>query len=219
MPSQGNQRRGIRGSPLAAFQMMHPVREEGMLPLDQLHQFRRCPLILAQPQVERLLQFPGRFTQVIQADHAAAALQGMRIATDGSQRFQIVRIGLQNGFLLAHGIQHFPRFLEEDSEQLGIDFLVRRIRQLLGCGRGLQHFRFLRLERRQRRIDLVAAQIAGFQRLEGRLGALAKFMVGHQIGILLDGLQVLLEFLLQALVLRRLLEGLDQGLGITSLAG
>ena len=93
--------------------------------LDQLHQLRRCPLILAQPQVEGLLQLPRRFAQVGQADHAAAALQRMGIATDGSQRFKIMRIGLQNSLLLAHGVQHFPGFLKEDGEQFGIDFLVR----------------------------------------------------------------------------------------------
>jgi hypothetical protein len=99
-------------------------------------------------------------------------------------------------------LQDLVRLFQEDRQQLGVDFFVRRFRQLLCFRRRQQNFRGLRRQCRQCGIHLAASQITGLQGLQRRLGAFAQGVVGHQIGILLDGLEILLEFFLQALVLR-----------------
>ena len=190
-----------------------------MLVLDQLHQLRRSPLVLAQPQVEGLFQFPGSLPEFSQADHAAAAFQGMGVATNGGERLDIVRIGLQYRQLFAHGVQYLVGFFEEDGKQFRVDLFVRSLGQLLGFSGRLRDFRLLRLEGGKGGVDLFRPHIAGLQGFECGLGALSEFMVSDQIGILLDGLEVLLEFFLQALVLRCFLKGFDQRLGIARLTG
>ena len=143
----------------------------------------------------------------------------MGVAADGGERFDIVRIRFQHRLLFTHGVQHLAGFFQEDGEQLSVDFFVRRLGQLLGFSGRLGNFRFLRLEGGEGGVDLFRPHIAGLQGFECGLGTLPKLMVGNQVGILLDGLEVLLEFFLQALVLRRFLESLDQRLGVARLAG
>ncbi len=61
-------------------------------------------------------------------------------------------------------------------------------------------------------------QIAAcLQRIERGLGGFAKFVVGHQIGIGLQRLQVVFQLRLELLVLRRLLQRFEQRLGVALL--
>ena len=43
------------------------------------------------------------------------------------QCFDIVRIGSQDGFLIAHRGQDFVRFLKEDGKEFGINDVMRRL--------------------------------------------------------------------------------------------
>ena len=82
--------------------------------VEHCQQRRRGELLLLQPLVERLLDRPGRFAQIGQADHAAAALEGMEAAPQRGQRLAIVRLAGELRQVGGDGGQHLVGFLEED---------------------------------------------------------------------------------------------------------
>ena len=162
--------------------------------------------------IEGLLDRPGRFAQVLEADHASASLEGMGGAADGREGLDIVGVAFEYGVLLPHGRQDFLGFFQEDFEQFRVDLLVA------GLGE---------LERRRRwgrRFGSHGTQIcgnwiesSGFQGGKGRLGGFAQFVIGDEVGILLDGLQILLEFVTQLGVGRLLAQSVHQRLGFLAL--
>jgi len=106
------------------------------------------------------------------------------------------------------------RFLEEDRQEFGIDCLVA----------GLGKFQRLRRRRRgldrrpnQRRdggVDLGPQGVSSLQRLEDGLRGVAQFGIRQQVGVLLQGLQIVLQLGANAFVARGVLECLEQGLGL-----
>ena len=186
-----------------------------MLVSEQLQHFRRHRLILAQPEVDRLLQLPRNVTEIGQPHHPPTAFQRVRSAADRAQRFGIAGIGSQQIELFVERSQYFGGLFEEDTKQFGINFLMRRFSQLQGCRRRLLRFLHLRLEASQRGIGTFAG-LQGFQR---RLGILAQFNIGNEVSIFLDRLQILLELILQPDIFRRLMKRRHQGLCIASVLG
>ena len=90
---------------------------------DHVEDRRRDILFLTQPEVEHLLDAPGDFAEFAQADHAARALEGVEGTADVGQRLDIVRLLSQRSEIAADRLENFLGFLDEDGEQLGIQFL------------------------------------------------------------------------------------------------
>ena len=88
-----------------------------------------------QPAVERLLDGPRSLAEAGEADHAAAALEGVEAAADGAQRVRVGRRCAQALELLVQGGEDLLRFLDEDAEELGVDRALF-VRHGLGCGGG-----------------------------------------------------------------------------------
>ena len=85
----------------------------------QLQQRRRHGLFLGQPGIERLLHGPGCPTELGQAHHARAALEGVEGAAQRGLLAQVAGFGVQ----CLHGRQaghDFARLLQEDIQKLRI---------------------------------------------------------------------------------------------------
>ena len=104
---------------------LDPASEQVVGIADQPEQFRCNRLLLAQPEIESLLETPRRLTKIGEANHAAAALEGMRRTADGRQRVDIVRVGRERRRFRLDRRKDLARLLKEDLEQFGIDGLVR----------------------------------------------------------------------------------------------
>ena len=102
--------------------------------IEHFEQGRCGRACLVQPAVQYLLDCPGRFAQIGQSDHAAAALQGMEAATQRDERCLIVWRGTHLWQMLVDGCQYFVGFFEEDGEQFRIEFLRAGIDQARGFG-------------------------------------------------------------------------------------
>ncbi|KFB71036.1 MAG: hypothetical protein AW09_003852 [Candidatus Accumulibacter phosphatis] len=113
--------------------------------------------------------------------------------------------------------QDFVGFLKKDFDQLGIDFLGGGLCELDGFCRWRGSFRCLRLELRHGRVNLLCGVTASSQRREYMFGLLPEFLVGDQIGIFLQGRQILSELLAQPGIAGLLLEGHQQGVRIALL--
>jgi hypothetical protein len=72
--------------------------------------------------VEGLLHAPGGFAEVAQADHAAAALEGVEAAPDGGEHLDVVGVPDQLGEALGDGVADVLGFFEEDGQQFGVEF-------------------------------------------------------------------------------------------------
>lgn len=186
-----------------------------MLVSEQLQHFRRHRLILAQPEVDRLLQLhatsPRSVSPTIRPLPFSVCV-ARRIVLSAS----ILPVSAASRLSCSSSAASTSGGLfEEDTEQFGINFLMCRFSQLQGCRRRLLRFLPLRLESSQRGIGTFAG-LQGFQR---RLGSLAQFNIGHEISIFLDRLQILLELILQPDIFRRLMKRRHQGLCIASVLG
>ena len=129
----------VEMSAAAAFQLGDPGLEYSGSEVEHFQQRRRRGARFMQPGVEHLLHGPARFAQIREADHAAAALQRMEAATHRDQRFMVARCGVQLRQLLIDGGQHFVGFLEEYTQQLGIEVFLAGFHHACGfCrwGRG-----------------------------------------------------------------------------------
>ena len=150
-----------------------PLRERCAGAGQKLQQRRRRGAHLLQPQVQHLLDFPGRFAQVAQADHAAAALERVEGAAHGGQGLEVIRLCAQGRQRFLDPRQHLDGLLEEHLEQLGVHARTGRRRrgrlQLLGF---LQH-RLRKLSRRRGPAALLVAAEKERDRLVGRLAAVA----------------------------------------------
>ena len=89
--------------------------------------------MFGQPAIQQLFVLPGRFAQVFQADHAAAALERMEAAAYHGQGFGVVRVGAAAFGGLAQGGEHFVGFFKEDFQQFGFDGFGQRGEQAF-CG-------------------------------------------------------------------------------------
>ena len=207
----GDQRRRIRQASLAAFKANDPGREGAVFVGNHREQFRRHGEILLQPVIQGLLKGPCGFAEIRQTNHPATAFQGVGRAANDSERFDVARHFSQPRSLLADGAEHFVRFLKEDREQFGIDLGMAGFGQLQRCRRRLWGIGCRRLQAGQRGIDATAVQ--GF---ECCLGRLTQFAVSDKVGILLDGLQILFQLILQAGIFGRFAQGFDQ---VTRFAG
>ena len=76
--------------------------------------------LLAQPEVEHLLNTPGDFAQIAQANHAAGALERVEGAAEVGQYFGVVRVGAQGVQVGADGFKHFLGLFDEDGQKFGV---------------------------------------------------------------------------------------------------
>ena len=88
--------------------------------------------------VEHLFERPGGFAIVAQADHARAAFEGMKSATQTGERAFVVEVGVQLLQLFVAACDDLPCFLQEDVDQFvfGIVFGLGRQGCFLGGLRG-----------------------------------------------------------------------------------
>ncbi|TLD45361.1 MAG: hypothetical protein FAZ92_02401 [Accumulibacter sp.] len=178
----------------------------------------RCHLqLLSQPEVEDLLNRPRRLSQLLEADHPPAALEGVDRAPESGQNLDVVRLLLEQLQVVVDAAEDLVRLLEEDPQQLGVYFLRRRLRELDGFCGGWWRERHFGLEGRHRRVDLWCGIATGSQRREHMLRLLSQFLVGNQIGILLQCRQVLRHLLPQRRIARLFLECDEQGVCFTLL--
>ena len=75
-----------------------------------------------------LLQRPGRFTESVQSDHAAAAFQGVRCSPDVGQGLALAGVAAQYPGLLAQAEQYVVAFLEKNRQQFVVNGRCRRRR-------------------------------------------------------------------------------------------
>ena len=118
----GRERGGLRGRfDPAGSDCLHPVGEETVCLLEQLHQRGGGRPLPLQPGIESLLQGPGALAELGETNHAATALEGVDAAAHLGERFEIVRSFLQIGKAALQGGEHFARFFEEDVEEFFFD--------------------------------------------------------------------------------------------------
>ncbi len=183
-----------------------------MAGLEHRQQGRCCDLLLLQPLVEGLFDCPGHFTQCGEADHAAAALEGMEAAPHRGQGFAVMRVGYELRQAGSDGRQDFARFLEEDGEQFGIQLGAAGLGQAGGFGRGGGKRGGALL---QRGLD-ERRRLFAIDRLDGGARLLRELSIGDQVGVLAQGLEILLELLAQPdlILLRRGAEPGRKNLGL-----
>ena len=167
--------------------------------------------LLAQPEVEYLLDGPGDLAKILEANHAAAALQGVEGAAQIGEQLRVVRLIGKKLEVFVNRLKHFVGFFEEDGQQLGVDFFNTRLRQLNRGRGGLRRFCGVRFQRGDCFINLWRILSIGCQCRERGLGLLAEFLVGHQISIFLQGGQILLEFFPQTGIAWLLFQCFEQG--------
>ncbi len=100
-----------------------------------------------QPAVHHLLDGPRGFAQIVQADHAATALQCMKATAHDRQRIVVIGRGMDLWQLRGDGRQHLVGFFEKNLQQLGIQRIVfaadglricrRRPKKIVGVSRSL----------------------------------------------------------------------------------
>ncbi len=186
--------------------MLDPGDKNVVCLVEQIKDDRRDFEFLAQPEIQKLLDRPRRFTELRQADHATAALERMDRTPDGGQQCRLMRPKLQQLEVLVDGGQHLFGFLKKDLENFGVDFLGRRLRQLYRLCGGLRCLCRLWLEGRHRFADLAGRVATGTQRREHLSGLLPELLVADQIGILLQCRETLLDFLAQTSIVWLLFE-------------
>ena len=130
-PVHDRLRIGLR---LAALQTGDPLRECAVRELDQLEQARVRRALFLLPEIHHLLDRPRRFAQAHEADHAAAALQGVISPPDQRELREVGRLRAAGFYTARDGLQHADGFLEKDREQLLVDRLVALAFQPLGFG-------------------------------------------------------------------------------------
>ena len=105
----------------AGFQLLHELGQCGNGAAQQAHHSRGARESLIDDAVEQVLDRPSEFGDQAGADHAAAALQGVKAAPQGAQRFQIHRILIpQREAPLDRG-DLFLCLLDEEFQELRID--------------------------------------------------------------------------------------------------
>ena len=102
----------------ARAQLLDPAGKRAARFGDQLEEAGRRRLLHLEPAIHHLLDLPGDFAQVAEADHAAAALKGMEAAPDGGQRFDVIGRAAAKRQRAVDSAEHVARFLEEDRQQL-----------------------------------------------------------------------------------------------------
>ena len=210
-PAGFDQRRGVVPHAFASLQPRHPVAEQLMRLAHHVEQGRRRFLLHLQPAVEGLLDRPGGVAEFRQADHAAAAFQGVEAAPDSDQGLAIVPMAFQLRQLGEDVGEYLVGFLDENPEQLGID--------LFRAGLGQPH-RFGRGRRRGCcRCDLAHGLFDGFERprcrfvldgLDGGASLPGEGGIVDQFGVVAHGLEALANLAAQCMVLGLVAQGADQ---------
>ena len=115
----------IKMAASARFELSDPGLEDACGEIKHVEQGRRHVTCL----VQNLLYRPGGFAQIRQADHAAAALQGMEAATYVGERVLFCGRGMHQRQVLVDVGQDLSCFLEENGEQFRVDTFPGGIRQ------------------------------------------------------------------------------------------
>ena len=112
------------------FKERDPVRKNFVGLIKQIEKRGRDFKFLSQPQVKHLLNRPGDLAEVLEPDHAAAALERMKGAPQNGQDVDIVRLRFEQHDLFANGIENVVCFFQENLEQFGVDLFGARFCQL-----------------------------------------------------------------------------------------
>ncbi len=103
------------------------------------HRRRHRPIFLDEA-IAHPFGFECELAQLREADHAAAAFEGMKAAAHGLQRFAVARIIGERAMTRGNRIQHFRGFEQVDLEELAIKFIrigrQKALRLLGNFGRG-----------------------------------------------------------------------------------
>ncbi len=91
-------------------QFAHPHGEHVLHHADQFQQGWCDLLFLTQPEIQGLLDLPGDFAEILETDHASAALQGVRGAPDVGQGVGITGMGGQLFEIAFEVVEYFARF-------------------------------------------------------------------------------------------------------------
>ena len=223
LPGFGARTQGVRARnqvlrigrlPRLCFQVTHPLGEHAVRLVEQPDQRGIDRQLQAQPEVQGLLDGPCGFAQILETDHAAAALQGMEGAPDAGQIAAVVQVDLQAAEIRVDRLQHVLGLLDEDGEQFRVDFLAAGLGELQGFLGGRLRFQAIGLERRHHPLDLRRDVCATGQNVQHGLGLLAQPGIGDQVGVALQRFEVLPDFLAQTGIRRLLLERLQQRMGL-----
>jgi hypothetical protein len=153
----------------------------------------RCHLqLLSQPEVQHLFHRPGRFSEILQSDHPAAAFEGMYRAAEGGQNLDVMRLSAR-AVAGCRGCCREPRPLPRGRSPAARRRLLPPSPARAGWfpPRAAAQPEPLRPEGGHGRVDLRRRVTAGSQRREYVLGLLPQFLVGNQVGVLLQCRQVL----------------------------
>ncbi|MNM72002.1 hypothetical protein D3C81_836860 [compost metagenome] len=127
------QHAGLALAPRAAFQFGHPFAQLVPAIIQQGKQIIADCAGLGQPGIHDAFDGAGRLGKLRQADHAAAALQGMEGTAQHGQVFAAGRLLARQGQGGIDKGQHFARFGDEDVEHFRIQAGIGR--RGIGCGR------------------------------------------------------------------------------------
>ncbi len=203
--------RHVQGQSAARLQLIHPVAHRDVGPADEGQEFRCGRAFEAQPVVEGLFHAPRGLAEILEADHAPAALEGMEAAPDGGEVFLIAGGGDQQVEMAGDGVTNGAGFLDEDVQQFGVDLCVAGIQQTRRLGRQCGRHCFGHDGRWR------SEGGAGIEQVEGLAGLLFEFGVGGEAGILAQAFEVEEQLGAQADVVRVFLEGGGEGGGFALL--
>ena len=169
------------------FQFDHPDQEGIRCGFEEIEHFSAGSLFIAQPEIERLLDFPGRFREIGQSDHATTSLDGMEAASDRRECILVVWADIQPHDLGDDIAQHFMRLLDEGAQHFLIDIFIRRGSQAnrfgAGCGRLDHSLGTNALHGLNDRLRWMLASTFGRQRPDGGIRLSTQGCVSDQIGI------------------------------------
>ena len=121
---------GVAGAQRATAggQFVDPCGHVGAGPAKQRQQARCCGTAFGDPQVHDFFNQGRALAEVIQADHAATALERVERSAHNGHGLLARRFVLQFRQGGGNQLQYFLRFHDEDFEQFGFDFALHRHR-------------------------------------------------------------------------------------------
>ncbi len=184
----GDQRRAAARRLSGLGQFRHPGQQLRVRVFGQRQQVGRGGAAVGQPDIHYPFERGRGGGEVVQADHARAALECMEGAAHDGQRVLGRRIGVQLGQRGGDHVQHLAGFGHENLEQLGVDGVrlrkrLRRRRRRVGGKLGC---RFGRKRGRSGRLRILGAGLS--RKLSGcMLLGLLDAQFAQQPGFLVEG--------------------------------
>ena len=114
----------LHGGAAMRFELGNPRRKCELGEFDDVQEFGGDRRDTLEPLIQKLFELPGHFREIVESDHAPAALQRVKCASDGRQSFEVARLLLARGQAAADIAEHFVRFLEEHTQELFLEAFV-----------------------------------------------------------------------------------------------